>query len=72
MFSVQAESDWARKGHFLDNIIRFASFEADRERYQLRRGTHAIKLERIPLELLFLLLEHSGRLVLRERIVAKL
>jgi DNA-binding winged helix-turn-helix (wHTH) protein len=56
----------------LDNISRFANFEADRERYQLRRGTRAIKLERIPLELLFLLLEHRGRLVPREQIVARL
>ena len=56
----------------MDNISRFANFEADRERYQLRRGTRAIKLERIPLELLFLLLEHRGRLVPREQIVARL
>jgi DNA-binding winged helix-turn-helix (wHTH) protein len=56
----------------LDNIFRFSSFEADRERYQLRRGTSAIKLERIPLELLFLLLAHSERLVPRAQIVAKL
>jgi DNA-binding winged helix-turn-helix (wHTH) protein len=56
----------------LDNISRFANFEADRERYQLRRGTRAIKLERIPLELLFLLLESNGKLVPREQIVARL
>jgi DNA-binding winged helix-turn-helix (wHTH) protein len=56
----------------LDNIFRFARFEVDRERYQLRRGTSALKLERIPLEILFLLLEHSGKLVPRAQIVAKL
>lgn len=56
----------------MDNIFRFAHFEADRERYQLRRGTSAIKLERIPLELLFLLLAHGGRLVSRAQIVAEL
>ena len=68
-----AESDRDEKGPLsLDNISRFANFEADRERYQLRRGTRAIKLERIPLELLFLLLEHRGRLVPREQIVARL
>jgi DNA-binding winged helix-turn-helix (wHTH) protein len=56
----------------LKNIFRFASFEADRERYQLRHGIRAIKLERIPLELLFLLLEHNGKLVSREQIATVL
>jgi DNA-binding winged helix-turn-helix (wHTH) protein len=56
----------------LDNVFRFASFEADRARYQLRSGNRTIKLERIPLELLFLLLEHRGKLVNREEIVARL
>jgi DNA-binding response OmpR family regulator len=55
----------------LDDIFRFACFEADRARYRLLCRRRAIKLERIPLEILFLLLEHSGRLVLREEIVAK-
>ena len=56
----------------LDNVFRFANFEADRERYQLRSGSRTIKLERIPIELLFLLLEHRGKLVIREQIVARL
>jgi len=56
----------------LENVFRFARFELDRERYQLRSGSRTIKLERIPLELLFLLLEHRGKLVNREQIVARL
>jgi len=56
----------------LENVFRFVRFEADRERYQLRSGSRTIKLERIPLELLFLLLEHRGKLVNREQIVARL
>ena len=56
----------------MDNVFRFTNFEADRERYQLRSGSRTIKLERIPLELLFLLLEHKGKLVNREQIVARL
>lgn len=56
----------------LENVFRFAQFEADRARYQLRSGSRTIKLERIPLELLFLLLEHRGKLVNREQIVARL
>jgi DNA-binding winged helix-turn-helix (wHTH) protein len=56
----------------LDNIFRFSGFEADRERYQLWCGTGPIKLERIPIELLFLLLENCGKLVSRAQIVSKL
>jgi DNA-binding winged helix-turn-helix (wHTH) protein len=56
----------------LENIFRFDRFEADRERYQLRREGLTIKLECIPLELLFLLLEHRGKLVNREQIAARL
>jgi DNA-binding winged helix-turn-helix (wHTH) protein len=56
----------------LDNVFRFARFEADRERYQLWNETRSIKLERIPLELLFLLLENRGKLVSRAQIAAKL
>ena len=56
----------------MDDVFRFARFEADRQRYQLWRDSRPIKLERIPLELLFLLLENRGRLVHRAQIVAKL
>lgn len=56
----------------MDNIFQFANFEADRERYQLWKETSAIKLERIPLDLLFLLLENQGKLVTRTQIVARL
>jgi DNA-binding winged helix-turn-helix (wHTH) protein len=56
----------------LENVFRFVRFEVDRERYQLRSGSRTIKLEHIPLELLFLLLEHQGKLVNREQIVARL
>ncbi len=38
----------------------------------MRRGNSAVKLERIPLELLFLLVELDGRLVSREQMVARL
>lgn len=54
------------------HVFRFDRFEANRECYQLRSGDRTVKLERIPLELLFLLLEQTGRLVDRERIVARL
>jgi DNA-binding winged helix-turn-helix (wHTH) protein len=56
----------------LDRIFRFGKFEADRERHQLTCSGRRIKLERIPLELLFLLLEEQGRVVTREQIVTRL
>ena len=47
-------------------IIRFADFELDRAAYQLRHQGRTIPIERLPLELLFLLAERSGQLVTRD------
>jgi len=47
-------------------------FELDRGAYELRRSGRALKLERIPLELLLLLVEQRGQLVTREQIIAKI
>jgi DNA-binding winged helix-turn-helix (wHTH) protein len=61
-----------REGPFvLGKIFRFTRFEADRERHKLSCSGRRIKLERIPLELLFLLLEEEGRVVTREQIVTR-
>lgn len=43
-------------------IFRFDKFELDRECYELRKDGQAVKLERLPLELLILLAENQGRL----------
>jgi TolB-like protein/DNA-binding winged helix-turn-helix (wHTH) protein/Flp pilus assembly protein TadD len=52
--------------------IRFGEdFELDLRPRRLRRGNHVLKLERIPLEILILLLEHAGEIVSREKIVAR-
>ena len=52
--------------------IRFGEdFEVDASARRLRRGGHVLKLERIPLEILVLLLEHWGKIVTRDEIVAK-
>jgi DNA-binding winged helix-turn-helix (wHTH) protein len=56
----------------LGKIFRFARFEADQERHRLSCSGRRIKLERIPLELLFLLLEERGRIVTREQIASRL
>jgi DNA-binding winged helix-turn-helix (wHTH) protein len=53
-------------------IFRFADFELDRNVYELRRNAHPLKLERIPLDLLFLLIEKRGQLVTREEILERL
>jgi TolB-like protein/DNA-binding winged helix-turn-helix (wHTH) protein/lipoprotein NlpI len=53
--------------------IRFGEdFELDLRPRRLRRGSHVLKLERIPLEILVLLLEHREQIVSREEIVARI
>src|SRR5215471_1463519 len=49
-------------------IFRFADFELDRYLYELRRNGNPLKLERIPLDLLFMLVDQRNRLVTREEI----
>src|SRR6516165_5706533 len=53
-------------------IIRFADFELDRAACQLRHRGRTIPIERLPLELLFLLAERSGQLVTRDEIYQRL
>lgn len=49
--------------------IRFEDFELDPGSFELRRAGRPVKLERIPLQLLFLLAENRQRLVTREEIL---
>ncbi len=52
--------------------IRFGEdFELDDRSFQLRRGDRALKLERIPMEILLLLVERAGHLVSRDEIVER-
>src|SRR5258708_4245016 len=54
-------------------LLRFGEdFELDPGAYQLRRSGQALKLERIPLEILLLLTQRQGQLVTREQIVARI
>ena len=53
-------------------VVKFAEFELDGGRYELRRGDRVLKLEKIPMELLTLLLERNGQLVTRDEIVEKI
>jgi TolB-like protein/DNA-binding winged helix-turn-helix (wHTH) protein/Tfp pilus assembly protein PilF len=54
-----------------EKVIRFEDFELDRGAFELRRNGRAVRLERIPLELLFLLAERRGLLVGREEILER-
>jgi DNA-binding response OmpR family regulator len=49
--------------------IRFEEFELDPNSFELRRAGQLVKLERIPLQLLFLLAENRERLVPRGEIL---
>jgi TolB-like protein/DNA-binding winged helix-turn-helix (wHTH) protein/Flp pilus assembly protein TadD len=52
--------------------FQFGDFELDLTAYKLRRLGRPVRIERIPMELLILLLERRGDLVSREEIVERL
>jgi len=52
--------------------IRFGEgYELDLRPRRLRRGSHVLKLERIPFDILLLLLEHRDEIVTRDQIVSR-
>ncbi len=53
-------------------LYQFDAFELDCARFELRRDGKALKLERIPLELLILLAEKKGEVVTRQEIIDRL
>src|ERR1700739_2708954 len=54
------------------DLIKFEDFELNLRAYQLRGSGRTLKLERIPMEVLYLLVERRGQLVTREEIIEKL
>ena len=50
----------------------FADFELDPSSFELRRNGRALKLERIPMELLILLVEKKGNVATRQEIIDRL
>jgi eukaryotic-like serine/threonine-protein kinase len=54
------------------DLVRFEDFELDLRSYRVRRSGRTLKLERIPMEVLFLLVQRQGQLVTREEIIEKL
>jgi len=53
-------------------FVRFAQFELDSRAGELRKGSHRIKLQEQPLQILAMLLEHPGEVVTREELRQKL
>ena len=57
----------------MEQPIRFGEgYEVDLRPRRLRRGSHVLKLERIPFEILLLLLEHRDEVVTRDQIVSRI
>ena len=54
------------------SILFGEDFQLDLRPRRLRRGKHVLRLERIPFEILLLLVEHAGEVVTREQIVARI
>jgi class 3 adenylate cyclase/DNA-binding winged helix-turn-helix (wHTH) protein/tetratricopeptide (TPR) repeat protein len=54
------------------SLLRFGGFELDPASFQLRRSGRPLRLERIPLEVLLLLVERRGQLVLRQEIAERI
>src|SRR2546428_12386882 len=52
--------------------LRFGVFELDVAAYELRRSGRPIKLERLPMELLLLLVDRPGQLATRDEILGRL
>jgi len=54
------------------DLFRFEEFELDLMAYELRRNGEGVRLERIPFELLTLLVERHGQMVEREEIIERI
>jgi TolB-like protein/DNA-binding winged helix-turn-helix (wHTH) protein/Tfp pilus assembly protein PilF len=52
--------------------FHFGEFTLDQTRYRLQRGDRVVRLEKLPMELLLLLVERRGELVSREEIAERL
>jgi DNA-binding response OmpR family regulator len=53
-------------------VWRFENFELDPSAYRLSRDGAIVRLERIPLDLLFLLVERRGQVVTRQEILERI
>lgn len=55
-----------------EKSIRFADCELNASSFELRRGRRTVKLERIPLQVLLILIEERGKVVPREAIADRI
>jgi TolB-like protein/DNA-binding winged helix-turn-helix (wHTH) protein/Tfp pilus assembly protein PilF len=53
-------------------VFHFGDFTLDQSRYRLQRGERILRLERQPMELLFLLVDKRGELVTRDEVAHRL
>lgn len=53
-------------------VLKFDPYELDPDAWELRRRGRAVRLERLPMELLLLLVERRGTLVTRQEIATRL
>jgi DNA-binding winged helix-turn-helix (wHTH) protein len=49
--------------------VQFGQFVLDMSRYELTRAGKPVRMERIPMDLLILLVRKNGRLISREEII---
>ena len=59
-------------GGFTAQEFQFGDFTLDQAQYRLQRGKRLLRLEKLPMELLILLVERRGGLVSREEIAERL
>ena len=59
-------------GGFTAQEFQFGDFTLDQAQYRLQRGERPLRLEKLPMELLILLVERRGGLVSREEIAERL
>ena len=69
---IELQPQWVENSTVATDLVTFEDFELDLRSYQVRRSGRTLKLERIPMEVLFLLVERRGQLVTREEIIEKL
>src|SRR3954454_2611507 len=67
--SQRGTSDWEQ---ITGEVFHFGDFTLDQSRYRLQRGERILRLERQPMELLFLLVDKRGELVTREEVAHRL
>jgi Tol biopolymer transport system component/DNA-binding winged helix-turn-helix (wHTH) protein len=56
----------------MPGVLEFGPFALDLDRYELRRAGRSVRLQRVPMELLILLVERRGGLLTRDEIIARL